>query len=374
MLKNDFCMADGCYLLNHSVGRPLKNTQQYLAQHYFLPWESSNKEPWQQWLPAVEQFTTALGKLFNAPSLQFCPQVNLSSGLTKLLMSHPRLQQKNCKVLMAQSDFPSMGFAMQKALPECAQIMFIPEHENLTDISVWQRYITADIDLVFISHVYSNTGVQAPVYDIVAISKLTNSLSIVDVAQSAGVIPLDLSILDADFMVGSSVKWLCGGPGAAYLWVNKNQIEYCEPKDVGWFSHQNPFEFDINHFEYNASALKFWGGTPSVAPYIIAANSIAYFAELTAHKVRDHNLAMLTLIHEQLGKYVASPMSSDKCSGTVILFFNKQQDHVLTELNKAKVSVDARKFGIRVSPHIYNTQEDVEQFISIVKRALKGFG
>ncbi|WP_024599681.1 aminotransferase class V-fold PLP-dependent enzyme [Pseudoalteromonas sp. TAE56] len=374
MLKNDFCMADGCYLLNHSVGRPLKNTQQYLAQHYFLPWESSSKEPWQQWLPAVEQFTSALSKLFNAPSSQFCPQVNLSSGLTKLLMSHPRLQQKNCKVLMAQSDFPSMGFAMQKALPECAQIMFIPEHENLTDINVWQRYITCDIDLVFISHVYSNTGVQAPVYDIVAISKLTNSLSIVDVAQSAGIIPLDLSVLDADFMIGSSVKWLCGGPGAAYLWVNKNQIEYCKPKDVGWFSHQNPFEFDINHFEYSASALKFWGGTPSVAPYIIAANSIAYFAELTAHKVRDHNLAMLTLIHEQLGKYVASPMSSDKCSGTVILFFNKQQDHVLTALNKAKVSVDARKFGIRVSPHIYNTQEDVEQFISIVKRALKGFG
>ena len=367
-------MADGCYLLNHSVGRPLKNTQQYLAQHYFLPWESSSKEPWQQWLPAVEQFTSALSKLFNAPSSQFCPQVNLSSGLTKLLMSHPRLQQKNCKVLMAQSDFPSMGFAMQKALPECAQIMFIPEHENLTDINVWQRYITCDIDLVFISHVYSNTGVQAPVYDIVAISKLTNSLSIVDVAQSAGVIPLDLSVLDADFMIGSSVKWLCGGPGAAYLWVNKNQIEYCKPKDVGWFSHQNPFEFDINHFEYNASALKFWGGTPSVAPCIIAANSIAYFAELTAHKVRDHNLAMLTLIHEQLGKYVTSPMSSDKCSGTVILFFNKQQDHVLTALNKAKVNVDARKFGIRVSPHIYNTQEDVEQFISIVKRALKGFG
>ncbi|MEM5515211.1 aminotransferase class V-fold PLP-dependent enzyme [Pseudoalteromonas sp. AS84] len=374
MLKNDFCMADGCYLLNHSVGRPLKNTQQYLVQHYFLPWESSSKEPWQQWLPAVEQFTSALGKLFNAPSSQFCPQVNLSSGLTKLLMSHPRLQQKNCKVLMAQSDFPSMGFAMQKALPECAQIMFIPEHENLTDINVWQRYITCDIDLVFISHVYSNTGVQAPVYDIVAISKLTNSLSIVDVAQSAGVIPLDLSVLDADFMIGSSVKWLCGGPGAAYLWVNKNQIEYCKPKDVGWFSHQNPFEFDINHFEYSASALKFWGGTPSVAPYIIAANSIAYFAELTAHKVRDHNLAMLTLIHEQLGKYVVSPMSDDKCSGTVILFFNKQQDHVLTALNKAKISVDARKFGIRVSPHIYNTQEDVEQFISIVKRALKGFG
>ena len=77
---------------------------------------------------------------------------------------------------------------------------------------------------------------------------------------------------------------------------------------------------------------------------------------------------MLTLIHEQLSEYVASPMIGDKCSGTAILFFNKQQDHVLTELNKAKVSVDARKFGIRVSPHIYNTQEDVEKLISVLKK------
>ncbi len=372
MLKNDFCMANGCYLLSHSVGRPLKNTQQYLAQHYFLPWESSNKEPWQQWLPAVEQFTTALSQLFNTPSSLFCPQVNLSSGLTKLLMSHSRLQQKNCKVLMAQSDFPSMGFVMQNALPACAQIIFIPEHEDLSDINVWSRYLTADIVLVFISYVYSNTGVQAPVHEVVAQSKLVNSLSIIDVAQSAGVIPLDLSALDADFMIGSSVKWLCGGPGAAYLWVNKNQLECCKPKDVGWFSHQNPFEFDIHHFEYNSSALKFWGGTPSVAPYIIAANSINYFAKLGVEKIRAHNFAMVTLIHEQLGEFVFSPISIEKCSGTVILDFKGDQDIVFQALVNKGISVDVRKYGIRVSPHIYNTIDDMLLFILTVKQAIKG--
>ena len=371
MNQHDFCMAEGCYLLSHSVGRPLKNSQQHLAAHYFSPWESSNKEPWQQWLPAVEQFNTALGQLFNAPSEQFCPQVNLSSGLTKLLMSHPRLQQKNCKVLMTQSDFPSMGFAMQKALPKCAQITFIPEYENLTDITVWQRYLTDNIDLVFISHVYSNTGAQAPVHDIVALSKKTNSLSIIDVAQSAGVIPLDLTALNADFMIGSSVKWLCGGPGAAYLWVNPQQIAICEPKDVGWFSHQTPFEFDINHFVYNKGALKFWGGTPSVVPYIIAANSIAYFAALGIDKVRSHNLAMLALIQQQLGKYVVSPTLQHQCSGTAILNFNMQQQHVLNELNSAGISVDARKLGIRVSPHIYNSADAIHKFIAVIKKAIK---
>ncbi|MCQ8891495.1 aminotransferase class V-fold PLP-dependent enzyme [Pseudoalteromonas carrageenovora] len=374
MYKNDFCMAEGSYLLNHSVGRALKNTQQYLAEHYFAPWQDSNKEPWQQWLPAVEQFTKALGDLFNAPSREFCPQVNLSSALTKLLMSHPQIQKKQCNVLMAQSDFPSMGFAMQKSLPKDAKITFIPDYENLSDINVWEQYLTPNIDLVFISHVYSNTGVQAPVNDIVALSKRTSSLSIIDVAQSAGVLSLDLTALNADFMIGSSVKWLCAGPGAAYLWVNPEQLASCEPKDVGWFSHQNPFEFNIHHFEYNSSALKFWGGTPSVVPYIIAANSIMYFAKLGADKVRDHNFAMLTLIHQQLKEYVVSPTHRQHCSGTVILNFAKHQNAVLKALDEAKISVDERKQGIRVSPHIYNTRDDITQFILVIHKVLKDFG
>jgi kynureninase len=371
MLEDDFCMADGCYLLSHSVGRALKSAQQHLAEQYFAPWQSSTTEPWQQWLTAIEQFTSALGQLFNAPSTQFCPQINLSSGLTKLLMSHSRLQQKNTKVLMAQSDFPSMGFVMQKALPAGSEIKYIPEHEDLSDIRVWRRYLTADIDLVFISHVYSNTGVQAPIDKIVELSKVTNSLSIIDVAQSAGVIPVDLTALNADFMIGSSVKWLCGGPGAAYLWVNPLQIVHCEPKDVGWFSHQMPFEFDIKHFVYHHGALKFWGGTPSVAPYIIAANSIGYFAQLGVDKVRAHNMALLMLIHQQLEEFVVSPMATERYSGTVILDFKQHQQAVLEALSHANISVDTRKFGIRVSPHVYNSEAEIQKFILVIKQVLR---
>ena len=371
MLKNDFCISEGCYFLSHSVGRPLKSSQQYFTEHYLSPWQDSNKEPWQQWLPQIDAFTSALGKLFNSPSSQFCPQVNLSSGLTKLVMSHPQLQQARCKVLMAQSDFPSMGFVMQKALPACATIRYIPEDEDLSDRQVWQRYLTPEIDGVFVSHVYSNTGVQAPLNDIVALSKVTNTLSIIDVAQSAGVIPVDLTALNADFMIGSSVKWLCGGPGAAYLWVNPKQITQCEPKDVGWFSHQNPFEFDITHFQYNTKTLRFWGGTPSILPYVIAANSIEYIAQFGVDKVRAHNLALLTLLQQQLTAFLVSPNDKDQCSGTAILDFAEHQQTVLAALEAANISVDVRKLGIRISPHIYNTASEIQTFIATVKKAVK---
>lgn len=373
MYRDDFCMPDGCYFLSHSVGRPLKSTQSKAIEHFFNPWQESIKEPWEQWLPAIDKFTAALGVLFNAPSEQFCPQVNLSSGLTKLVMSHPTLQKSQCTILMAQADFPSMGFVMQKALPRDAKILYIPEHEDLSDIQVWQRYLTAAVDGVFISHVYSNTGVQAPVADIVGLSKATNTLSIIDVAQSAGVIPLDLNALDADFMIGSSVKWLCGGPGAAYLWVSPKQIGVCEPKDVGWFSHQNPFEFDINHFQYNATTLKFWGGTPSILPYIIAANSIDYIVKRGVNSVRAHNLRLLSLIQQQLADFLISPSMQEQCSGTAILHFGQQHQRILAALETAKMSVDARKLGIRVSPHIYNTDLEIQTFISMIQNTLKAF-
>ncbi|MBB1303641.1 aminotransferase class V-fold PLP-dependent enzyme [Pseudoalteromonas sp. SR44-8] len=370
MYKDDFNLAAGCYLLNHSVGRALKSSQDDFNQHFFAPWQASNKEPWQQWLPAIERFTQALSTLFNSPNRQFCPQVNLSSALTKLVMSHPRLRQANCKVLMAQSDFPSMGFAMQKALASSAEIKFIPEHVDLTDSVQWQQYIQTDIDLVFISHAYSNTGQQAPVAEITQLCKHAGCLSLVDVAQSAGVLPLDLSQVDADFMIGSSVKWLCSGPGAAYLWVSQAQLNVCEPQDVGWFSHQNPFEFDIHHFAYHDSALRFWGGTPSIAPFVLAGHSIGYFAKLGVATVRAHNLALLEQLSAEFRPYLVSPTTPEKRSGTAILNFGEQQPAVLSALSQANISVDARAYGVRVSPHIYNNSSDIAQLIKVVKQTL----
>lgn len=365
--KADFSLASGSYLLNHSVGRPLKSAEQVLAQQFFAPWQDSNVEPWLQWLKVVDLFCFNLAKLFNGRVEEFCPQVNLSSALTKLVMSLDTLGDKNAVVLMSEIDFPSMGFALKKALPQGCVLRFIPKSLDITDPAVWQSYIKADVDLVFVSHVYSNTGQMAPVNDIVEAAKSKAALTLIDVAQSAGIVPLDLGQLQPDFMIGSSVKWLCGGPGAAYLWVNSKHIEGCQPKDVGWFSHENPFEFDIHHFRYHPTALKFWGGTPSIAPYAIAAHSIGYFADIGSHKLRSHNQRLIDAVAEQLGEAFVSPMQESRRSGTMILDFGAKLQQVMAALQRANVSVDLRSEGIRVSPHIYNDMADIENLITAVK-------
>ncbi|WP_019029359.1 aminotransferase class V-fold PLP-dependent enzyme [Colwellia piezophila] len=369
MPKNDFRLSGTNYLLNHSVGRPLKTAQTAFAESFFAPWQDSGIEPWGDWLNIIDDFRSALGKMFNASKHEFCPQVNLSSALTKIVMSLAQLQQTKPVVLLSENDFPSIGFALQKALPEHYQLKFIPKEQDITDINVWQAYLTQDVDLAFISHAYSNTGEIAPLDEILKLTKKCNILSILDIAQSAGIVPLDLQKQCPDFMIGSSVKWLCGGPGAAYLWVNPDKIQTCQPKDVGWFSHENPFEFDIHHFRYHDTALKFWGGTPSIAPYSIAAHSIEYFSALGSQAMRQHNQSLIELVAAQFDKEFVSPREKSKRSGTLILNFGDKQTKVMTALKNANISVDARSSGMRISPHIYNDIEDIEQLIAVIKSA-----
>lgn len=365
--KDDFILTNSNYLLNHSVGRPLKTSENDFAERFYEPWKKSNDEPWEKWLETINDFTLSLAKIFNAKQSEFCPQVNLSSGLTKILMSLKQVQKKKSVVLVSEIDFPGMGFALKKSLPEDCEIRFIPANEDITNSSIWDAYMTEDIDLVFVSHAYSNTGQLSPISDVISMARSRDIISILDIAQSAGIVPIDLTALKPDFMLGSSVKWLCGGPGAAYLWVNTERLSSCEPKDVGWFSHENPFEFDIHNFRYHDSALKFWGGTPVVAPFVIATNSINYFTKIGIKNIRKHNQALIAKTANEIDLEFVSPRDEAIRGGTMILDFGSNQQKVLNHLQDNNIGVDLRSHGIRISPHIYNDEQDIDQLISVIK-------
>ncbi|MCF2858533.1 aminotransferase class V-fold PLP-dependent enzyme [Pseudoalteromonas sp. SMS1] len=367
MKASDFHLPTQDYLLSHSVGRMMKTAQRDFDNQFMAPWQQLNQEPWAQWLEGVERFRTALANLLGSQASHFCPQTNLSSGLTKWLMSLPQCHQRRVKVLLSEHDFPSMGFVLQRAMSE-VELTFIPDTEDMSCFDTWQRYVTAEHDLVFISHVYSNTGQQAPVQPIIEHAKRLGCRVVVDIAQAAGILPIDLHQWQADCVVGSSVKWLCGGPGAGFLWVNPEHITQYQPKDVGWFSHQDPFEFDIHHFAPHDSALRFWGGTPSVAPYILAGHSIGAFAQVGIEEVRAHNIKLLEEIWQGLTPWCVSPRKPEHCSGTAIINPGEQLPACIQALQNAGIAVDARKYGIRVSPHIYNDRAQILRFIDVVQR------
>lgn len=368
----EFIIPSGLYLQSHSVGLSLANNQKVLADAFFQPWFNpvDGSQPWACWLMGVERFSSALARLFNRPAHEFCPQANVSSALTKLLQALPQLKSKRPVVLLAEQDFPSIGFVLKKALGERCQLRFIPADEDLTDADVWNQFLSLDTDLAIVTHGYSNSGMLVPLRNVVGLARSRGILTVLDVAQTAGIRKIDLDDLQPDFVIGSCIKWLCGGPGAGFLWLHSDHLYACEPADVGWFSHQTPFEFDIHHFNYADSALRFLGGTPNVAPLVLAANSINHLVDIGVERVEQHNQVALDQLSDALGGEVVSPRSRDKRTGTLVLDYGHRQANVVQMLQQGKVHFDQRAQGMRLSPHLYNTSAELEQLLVLIEQAV----
>lgn len=363
MDASKFIPHDGIYLLNHSVGRPPIGARDSVANGFFEHWEHGDAEVWPLWIEQIESFRDGLGTLFNSRAEDFCPQVNLSSALTKVVQALPRSKNRNV-IVMTEQDFPSMGFVLSQAQKAGFDIRMIPASADTADLNVWQEYLTEDVCCTLITLVYSNSGTRLPVDKITELTKARDIVSIVDMCQAVGVVPIDLKEWQADFALGSCVKWLCGGPGAGFLWVNPNFVERCQPVDVGWFSHENPFEFNIHDFRYAAGALRFWGGTPSVLPYVLAASSLKVMQEIGIERIREHNVVLTEMLLAAAPTDAAvSPADASHRGGTIVLNFGDRQTAIIEKLTQSKIRFDARATGIRLSPHIYNTAEEMDVLI-----------
>lgn len=365
-MRELFHLPDGPYFLSHSVGCLPKKAEQSLAENYLSVWKASGGDAWPGWMQVLTDFQAELATLLGGKANEYCPQVNLSSGLTKLLTSMPVAPGKN-KVLMHASAFPSMGFVVKALRDYGYELKLISNELDVADLDVWSDAMTEDVAVSFITHVHSNTGILSPVAEICALSRMRGVTSILDVAQSAGVVPIDINYWHIDIVLGSCVKWLCGGPGAGYMWVNPILISRLKPKDVGWFSHQNPFEFDINHFEYAESVQRFMGGTPSIAPYALALGSLRIINKVSVDTIRDHNLHLTQIVLLAAEDKTLNKIDPHKSGGTLCLSFSESRAETLASLLKQKeVFFDKRDNVLRLSLHLYNTIEEADMLAGLI--------
>ena len=361
--SSEFAATDDIYLLAHSIGKMPCSSTAYTQQHFYDVWQSSSESIWPQWLNEIEAFKSALAALFNAEAHEFCPQSNVSSALSKLVSSLPNRGTKRT-IVMTDNDFPSAGFVLQQMQKLGFTLRVIDKQKDPLDLNHWADAIDETVCAVFITHVHYNTNRRVKVQEICRLARARDAISIVDVAQSAGIVPIDFQRWQADAVIGSCIKWLCGGPGAGYLWVRPELISQLEPLDLGWFSHNNPFEFDINHFEYAASSNRFWGGTPSVQPFVTATNSIRLIHRIGVAHIRHHNLTLSDRLLAALPEHaeLVSPVSANERGGTLVIKFD-QQERVTQQLQKSGVLFDAREYGIRLSPHVYTRTEEIDTCI-----------
>ena len=360
-----FELPEELYFLSHSVGCLPANARKSLSETGLDPWATEG-EAWTTWLLHVEGFSEAFGELLGCRPDNLCPQVNLSSALTKIIHSLPTRAERPC-LLLSEDDFPSLGFVLKQAERCGYRTRFLPSGCDPGELSVWADALGTDVQLALVTHVQSNNGLQLPVQAIAELCSEREVFCVVDLAQSAGVIPIDLQKWRVDFAVGSCIKWLCGGPGAGFLYASDVMCERCEPVDVGWFSHEQPFEFDIHQFRYAPGAKRFWGGTPSVWPYLVAEPAVRTLLNIGIETIHRHNDRLVERIRRGFdAALLASPAERERRGGTVIVDFGDNAA-ACAGLRAKGVACDYRDRGVRVSPHIYNTVADVDRLVEVAR-------
>jgi kynureninase len=222
--------------------------------------------------------------------------------------------------------------------------------------------------LVPVTHVLYKTGAIQDVEAIVARAREAGALVVLDAYQSVGTVPLDVTALGVDFAVGGSVKWLCGGPGAAWLYVRPDLASTLEPAITGWQAHARPFAFEPEQ-DYAEGAARFLTGTPNVPALYAATAGYDVVEEVGVERIRERSVeqtALLVELLDEAGFPVGSPRDPARRGGTVCV---KPPDskRVNRELADRGVICDWRPdVGLRLGPHFYNTDDELRFAVELI--------
>jgi kynureninase len=359
-------LAHTTYLINHSLGAMPARAEERLAE-YANAWKTRGIRAWGEgWWDLPLTVGDQMGRIVGAPPGTVSMHQNVTIA-EAIVLSCFRFEGERRRIVYEEGNFPSVRYLYQAQADRGAEIVVVPEGEPVAD-AIDERTL-----LVPVTHVLFKTGEIQDVDTIVARAREAGAHVILDAYQSAGTVPLDVGALDVGFAVGGSVKWLCGGPGAGWLYVRSDLAERLEPALTGWQAHTRPFAFEPE-MEYAAGAARFLTGTPNVPALYAATAGYDLIEEVGVDRIRRHSMRQTALLVELLdraGFELTGPRDPQRRGGTVTVR-TPGFEAVHRELGEREIICDFRPdSGLRLGPHFFTADEElrftVEQIAEIAE-------
>ncbi len=342
------------YLINHSLGAMPVDAEENLRR-YAREWRERGVRAWAEgWWDTSMTLGDQLGRIIGAPPRSTVMHQNVAVAQA-IVLSCFEFEPPRNRIVYGEGEFPSVRYLYQAQRRRGAEVEIVPDGDAVLE-AIDERTLLAPV-----SHVLFKTGEIQAADAIVRRAHEVGALVALDAYQSVGSVPLDVSRLGVDFAVGGSVKWLCGGPGAGWLYVRPELAEGLEPTFTGWQAHARPFAFEPEH-DYAAGAARFLTGTPNVPALYAASAGYELVEEVGVERIREHSMrqtALLVELLERAGLEVVSPRDPARRGGTVVVR-TPEPEAVYRELDAREIVCDFRpEVGIRLGPHFFNTDEEV---------------
>jgi len=351
-------LRDTTYLIGHSLGAMPAAAEERLAE-YARTWRDRGVRAWGEgWWEMPMTVGDQIGRIIGAPAGSTVMHQNVAIAEAIVLSCFRPVDPSRNRVGYEEGNFPSVRYLYQ-AQPDL-EVVIAPDDEGIVD-ALDERTL-----LVPISHVLFKRGEIQDVEAIVHRAREVGAHVVLDAYQSTGIVPFDVTALNVDFVVGGSVKWLCGGPGNGWLYVRPDLAERLEPTLVGWQAHARPFSFEPE-LEYADGAARFLTGTPNVPALYAATAGYDLIEEIGVERIREHSVRQTQLLIELLdaaGLDVGSPRDPSRRGGTITVR-TPEFEAVHKELAERQIICDFRPdAGLRFGPHFYNTDDELRYTVA----------
>ncbi len=363
------------YMISHSLGAMPQRASARM-QEYADTWASRGIRAWEEgWWEMPVSVGNLVAGIIGAGEGEVVMHQNVSVCQSLVTSCLDWTGARN-KLVTDGLNFPSNDYIYHGLERIGARVVTVPSPDGFTlPVELLLDAIDEQTLLVSVSHVAFRSSYVQDLAAIVQRAHAVGAMVIADLYQSAGTVPVNVRRLNVDFATGGSVKWLCGGPGAGYLYVRRDLWDKLEPAATGWVAHEQPFAFEGGAIRYAASAFRFLNGTPNIPALYAARSGYEIVNEIGVPAIRAKSLRQTARLMELAGEAgipVRTCRDSERRGGVVTLDVANGKE-ITAELARREVLVDYRpKAGIRVAPHFYTTDEEldftVQQIASLLRR------
>jgi kynureninase len=362
------------YMVSHSLGAMPRRVYDRLREFADM-WASRGVRAWEEgWWERPVATGNLIGRIIGAGPGEVVMHQNVSVGVALVLSCFDFSDRRN-KVVYTDLEFPSVMYVCEAFSGYGARSEVVSSEDG---ISVPLEKLLAAIDeetqLVVLSHVFFKSAYIVDAKPVIDRAHQMGTKVLLDIYQSAGTVPINVKELNVDFAVGGSVKWLCGGPGAGYLYVRPDLWPMLEPKVTGWMAHTHPFAFEIGPIDYAGNVMRFLHGSPHVPALYSAQSGYEIINAIGVEKIRQKSIRqtsrLIELADEQGYRINCSRHPAERGGNVVVDVPHGRA--VAAELNRREFLVDYRpEAGIRIAPHFYTKDEELELTINEIKKILE---
>ncbi|HEX6203441.1 MAG TPA: aminotransferase class V-fold PLP-dependent enzyme [Thermoanaerobaculia bacterium] len=358
------------YLINNSLGAMPRGVRDELTA-FADAWDHRGVRAWHEgWWEMAVDTGDLLAPLLGVGTGEIAMHQNVSvaAGLFLSCFDYPPARNR---IVLAELEFPTLSYVVEGERRRGAELVVVPSDDG---IGIDTERVVAAIDertrLVVASHVLFRSAFVQDAAALARRCREVGAVLLLDVYQSAGVLPVRLAEWGVDAAVGGSVKWLCGGPGAGYLWVRPDLAETLVPALTGWQADEDPFAFRFGPLAPAAGPWRFLTGTPNVPALYACRPGYRLVAGVGAERIRARSLALTARLIDAAtaaGFAVRTPADPARRGGTVSVW-HPDAERLCQGLLAREVICDYRPgAGVRLSPHFYNTGEECDRAIEMLR-------